>query len=481
MSPYTVFPPDMRPENPITERVLQDPNVTYDVSGGALVLAMKAELLVRKPARQASTVLQDALSKVADNRGSLAEAKRTGRGGTATATAPDPSGPFGDVEIWRLRNSGADSIDEARRLRMFAEPERVKLRKGPSVVVPAVSPNHLAILSSSKADGCPASPPNSVPPPGPNWIPAVGAPGVDVAVLDSGYIRSKPGDPSHATLDDRVNDAHGYWLNSGTDPASWEPDPQDALTTDAQGALDGIVGHGTFIAGLIAHLCREAVLTVVSQRDQEFDIDPTQQSRLFAAEASIAHSMLLYADTDVIQCGFSFPTLDDHPSIPLVAAMQVLVGPTAPRPGVVVVAPAGNEESPRRYWPAALPDVIGVAATNRRGNARAYFSNWGPWCDCCIRGQDIFSTFVWWPGPIEGEPLTDLPGFVGWARWDGTSFAAPQVTAAIARLVAAGGGALTGAEAAELLLSGQTQIPVGQLTDYALNPAGVTLCQIRLP
>ena len=48
-------------------------------------------------------------------------------------------------------------------------------------------------------------------------------------------------------------------------------------------------------------------------------------------------------------------------------------------------------------------------------------------------------------------------------------------------LVAARGGALTGAEAAELLLSGQTQIPVGQLTDYALNPAGVTLCQIRLP
>ena len=108
-----------------------------------------------------------------------------------------------------------------------------------------------------------------------HWIPAVGAPGVDVAVLDSGYIRIKPADPSHATLDDRVTDADGYWLNSGTDPASWEPDPPDALTTDAQGALDGIVGHGTFIAGLIAHLCREAVLTVVGQRDQEFDIDPT--------------------------------------------------------------------------------------------------------------------------------------------------------------------------------------------------------------
>ncbi len=485
MSPNTVFPLDMRPENPITERIIRDPNVTYDVSGGALALAIKSELLVRTSARQAFAELDDALLKVAENRGSLADAERASRTGAAAVTPPDPSGPFGNVEIWRLKNPGADSIDEARRLRMLAEPEAVKLRKGPSVVVPAVSPNHLAILASSKADGCPASPPNPVPPPrDPNWVPVAAAPGVDVVVLDSGYIRIQPPHPAHATLDMRVNDVDGYWLNSSTVPASWEPDRQDGLTTDRQGRLDGIVGHGTFIAGLIAHLCPEAVLTVVGQRDQEFDIDPlipSQQSRLFAAEASIAHSMLLYADTDVIQCGFAFPTLDDHPSIPFVAAMQVLLGPTAPRPGVVVVAPAGNEESPRRYWPAALPDVIGVAATNRRGNARAYFSNWGSWCDCCVRGQGVFSTFVWWYGPIEGEPLTDVQDFTGWAGWDGTSFAAPQVSAAIAGLVAASGGALKGAEAAELLLSGQSTFPVGQLTDYALNPAGVTLCQIHLP
>ena len=126
--------------------------------------------------------------------------------------------------------------------------------------------------------------------------------------------------------------------------------------------------------------------------------------------------MLTHCDTDVIQCGFAFPTLDDYPSLPFAAAMQVLTGPDAPREGIAVVAPAGNEESAGPYWPAALPDVIGVASTNTAGEARAWFSNWGQWCDCCTRGEHVFSTFIYWDGPIDGEPLSDNEKFTGWAQ-----------------------------------------------------------------
>ena len=84
------------------------------------------------------------------------------------------------------------------------------------------------------------------------------------------------------------------------------------------------------------------------------------------------------ADTDVIQCGFAFPTLDDYPSLVFAAVMEELRPPHAPHGGrVAVVAPAGNEQSTRKFWPAAHPEVIGVASTNRRGNGRAWFSNWG--------------------------------------------------------------------------------------------------------
>jgi thermitase len=98
---------------------------------------------------------------------------------------------------------------------------------------------------------------------------------------------------------------------------------------------------------------------------------------------------------------------------------------------IAVVSPAGNEGSTREYWPAAHPDVIGVASSNRMGNARASWSNWGSWVNCCTRGQDVFSTYVNWDGLVQGEPGSP-ENFTGWARWDGTSFAAPKVAAAIA-------------------------------------------------
>ena len=236
-------------------------------------------------------------------------------------------------------------------------------------------------------------------------------------MLDSGFIEDNG---AAAELNPRVRSVPGVWLDSTT--GAWEFDPPDGLYTDTDGALDGITGHGTFIAGLVARICPEATITVVGLRDQEVPIEPlnpAEQTFLFSTEAAIAYSMLMHSNTDVIQCGFAFPTLDDYPSIPFTAAMQVLTGDAAPRPGVAVVAPAGNEDSRRRYWPAALPNVIGVAATNHRGKHRAHFSNWGRWCDCCARGENVFSTFIDWTGPIEGDPLDkdedfDGVGDVGW-------------------------------------------------------------------
>jgi len=131
--------------------------------------------------------------------------------------------------------------------------------------------------------------------------------------------------------------------------------------------------------------------------------------------------------------------------------------------------------SRQRYWPAALPDVVGVASTNRRGNARAWFSNWGEWCDCCIRGEYVLSTFVDWKGPVEGEPLTE-EHFQGWAHWDGTSFAAPKVSAAIARRIAADKDLLP-TDAWKQVRSAAVE----SVTDFTLSPEhGVPLPRIAI-
>jgi len=90
--------------------------------------------------------------------------------------------------------------------------------------------------------------------PGERFIkPPESDPVVTVTVLDSGYIRIAPPHTPHHNLDGRVTVIDGEWLDTAVSPAVWRPDRPDGLYTDPSGRLDGISGHGTFIAGLISH------------------------------------------------------------------------------------------------------------------------------------------------------------------------------------------------------------------------------------
>ena len=494
MSPNQVFLlDDQTPENAITERALALANadgsaITYDVDGDGLVMAIKSELLVLRSIRNTSPILDSELSQIARNCGTLAsiaeppEESRTEDERSLDLYRPDESGPAGDVEIWRLTDPNANSIDEARRLRTITKDAVIATPKGPELLLPSVSPHHLCIVSPANS-GCPAGPPL------PALAPVHGA-FVDpvnereqtarVVVIDTGYMYNDPPNPPHATLDQRVTPVRGWSLNTTTNPATWVLDQPDEPDADRDGALDGVAGHGTFNAGLIAHGCRQSKLVVVGQRDDIFPITPNQP-KLFASEVAVARALLVHCNAHVIQCGFSFPTLDDKPSIPFALVMQILSGPGVPVKGVAVVAPAGNEQSKRRYWPAALPDVIGVAATNRRGTRRAHFSNWGRWLDCCTRGEDVYSTYIWWDGPVDGDPPDEIESFMGWAHWDGTSFAAPKVSAAIAKRLVQRGFTDRPVDAFRQLRNGTGGVPMTPLTDMTLSGfPGVTLPNLHL-
>lgn len=91
--------------------------------------------------------------------------------------------------------------------------------------------------------------------------------------------------------------------------------------------------------------------------------------------------------------------------------------------GVTIVAAMGNDGSNTINYPAAYDHVIAVAATDRSNN-RAYYSNYGSWCDISAPGSGIYST---------------LPGD-DYEAWDGTSMATPVVTGAIALYMSHWGG-----------------------------------------
>ena len=73
MSPNHVIPADSGPLSPIAESVMRVGSLTYDVGCDDIVIAVRSDLLVRAAALSASPKLREALQRVAEPQGNLAE------------------------------------------------------------------------------------------------------------------------------------------------------------------------------------------------------------------------------------------------------------------------------------------------------------------------------------------------------------------------------------------------------------------------
>ncbi|MFL6130839.1 MAG: S8 family peptidase [Mycobacteriales bacterium] len=265
-------------------------------------------------------------------------------------------------------------------------------------------------------------------------------------------------------------------LDSGVSQHPWlagsfaeDPLPEDALELWdlSKPALPRHVGHGTFVAGVILQYAPAARLLPRRVINIDGDADDFRLSAVIDA--------LVDLDPDVVNLSLG-PTLADEPgevdegTQRTVAALRRLQDVC----GTVVVVAAGNsaEPFPADHIAPEDPLTVVVGALDLSGRP-AWFSRKEP-VQIWAPGVDILSSFVHFDGPValnhpdphEHHPAggshlqpnaeqTDagpehggstpatmqaqhpVAPFTGWARWNGTSFAAPAVAGALCAEISA--------------------------------------------
>jgi hypothetical protein len=234
--------------------------------------------------------------------------------------------------------------------------------------------------------------------------------------------------------------------------------------TDSQGVLQQYVGHGTFIAGLVAAVAPNTEVTVRNTlNDAGAILESEFGEALFAAVDQ--HG---WPDVISLSAGTSNGRTDGLLGVE--GFMQALRGQRT-----LLVAAAGNNASATPFWPAAYADlpgyenvVLSVGALRGDGEFGACFSNHGSWVKTYAPGERLVAPLTGFEAPVsyvyqhstydacrfgftysctcqyprhtgvlseERETTSGKPDqvmFEGFAHWSGTSFATPVAVGMVA-------------------------------------------------
>jgi len=246
------------------------------------------------------------------------------------------------------------------------------------------------------------------------WDLATGSADVTIAVIDSGLNRDILEFP------DRIVEPYSVLSGSSVWPA-W----QDTY------------GHGSGVAAVAAAQGNDHL--GIAGAAWNIKVMPVKIANSNSSDDLTLATGMMYAvdnGADVINVSFA----GAEPS----ATLEAAVGYALAR-GVVVVAAAGNSGLSSVGYPAGIPGVIAVGATDTANN-RADFSNQGSGLDIVAPGVRILSY-------TSGGPTS-------FAVWSGTSFSAPLV-AGVAALLKSIDPDLTPAQVTDILTESADDLGAG--------------------
>ena len=252
------------------------------------------------------------------------------------------------------------------------------------------------------------------------WLTLPALEPVPVAVIDSGV------DAAHPELAGKILDAKSFVAGSAR--------------TDA-------LGHGTFVAGIIAAGVDNGIgIAGLAPSAELLVAKVVTASRTIPVEAE-ARAIRWAVENGARVINMSLGAVRDplDPNRDSFSRLEADAVAYATSNGVVVVAAVGNaDQAPKSPWgyasyPAALPHVLGVSAIAEDGSVPRFSNRDKVYNDVSAPGERILSIF---PRPLTQRfPACVEQGYSSCGPEDyreaqGTSFATPQVSAAAALLFA---------------------------------------------
>ena len=207
---------------------------------------------------------------------------------------------------------------------------------------------------------------------------------INVGIIDSGIME-------HPDIKDNIKQGYNY-LNSTTD-------------------VSDNIGHGTFVAGLIAANDNQKGIVGIANETNIIPLkcfDTGKTTTVSVICSAIKDAVDIY-DCDIINMSLGLVNysqkLEEHIKY-------------ATDAGIIVVAAVGNKGTDVLYYPAAYEKVIGVGSINSDYN-KSDFSQYNSSVDFLAPGENVWS----------------ISNDGGYMKKSGTSFSAPIVSGLIATMM----------------------------------------------